>query len=157
MPRWLNIALIAVLVIGLVVAIAAPIGPLPGFRLGGSEAAAPESWAGQTLPDEVKLETGAGFLPRVVIIWVVEHAGRLHVIGSPDSTWVQAATEVSDVRLRIEDDVYDMRANRLPPGQTDVVQKYLDRYRPGYPDIVGSFPPFEEFAQGAAVFELVNR
>ena len=45
MPRWLTYVLIALIVLVLGVALAAPIGPMPGIRLGGSPANAPAQWS----------------------------------------------------------------------------------------------------------------
>ncbi len=160
MPRWLKIALALILIPGIVIAVAAPLGPLPGFRLGGSEAVAPERWSSVTLPDEVRLASYSGLLPHVVIIWVVEHDDSLFVVGDPSSSWVKGTTAAPDIDLRIGDAVYAMRANRLPAGHplmVDVLQAYIDRYKEDYPDIIAGFPPMEEFSQGGAVFELSSR
>jgi hypothetical protein len=157
MPRWLTNVLVVLVVLLLGVALAAPIGPMPGIRLGGTPATPPAQWSSVDLPEEVLLATSAGVLPHVVIIWVVESDNRLYVIGDPASTWVDGATRSPDVQLRVGDDVYDMRATRVPAGRQDLFQKYVDRYKDNYPDIIAGFPPMEEFAQGAAVLELVAR
>jgi hypothetical protein len=157
MPRWLAYVLTALVVVLIIVALAAPIGPMPGLRIGGTPAEAPASWAGEQLSDEVLFGTYDGALPYVVTIWIVESGGGLYVVGAPESTWVAKATSSSDVRVRIDDSVYDMRATRLPPGRVDVLQAYVDRYQADYPDIINSFPPLEELAQGSALFELTPR
>ena len=157
MPRWLTYVLIALFVLGLGVALAAPIGPMPGIRLGGNQTTAPVQWSSVTLPEEVQLATSTGTLPYVVIIWVVESDNRLYVIGAPDSNWVENATRSPDVRLRIGDNAYDMRATRIQTGRQDIYQMYIDRYKDNYPEIIASFPPIEEFSQGAALLELVSR
>ena len=156
MPRWLTYILVALIVLVLGLALFAPIGPMPGVRLGGNHASPPDQWSSVSLPEEVRLAT-SGTLPYVVIIWVVESDNRLYVIGAPDSTWVERATQTSDVRLRIDDNAYDMRATRLEPGRQDVFQMYIDRYKGNYPDIIAGFPPLEQFAAGAALFELTAR
>ncbi len=157
MPRWLTYVL-AVLVVGLiVVAIAAPIGPMPGIRIGGTPADAPDTWSAAELPDEVLFATYDGALPYVVTIWIVESGGGLYVVGDPESTWVKKATSASDVKVRINDAVYDMRATRMPPGRVDVLQAYVDRYKADYPEIIDSFPPVPDLAQGSALFELSPR
>jgi hypothetical protein len=157
MPRWLRNLLIVLIIAFVGAAIAAPIGPVPGIRIGGTSAAAPETWADANLPEEVRLAAYDGPIPYVVTIWIVESDDRLYVIGAPESTWVEKASRSPDVRLRIGDSVYDMRASRMPPGREDIFQAYIDRYRDGYPDIVGNFPPLAEFAQGGALFELIPR
>ena len=157
MPRWLTYVLAVLAAVLIILAIAAPIGPMPGLRIGGTPAEAPASWAGTQLPDEVLLATYDGPLPYVVTIWVVESGGRLYVVGAPESTWVAKATNSSDVRVRINDAVYDMQATRMPPGRVDVLQAYVDRYQADYPEIIDGFPPLEELAEGSALFELTPR
>ncbi len=157
MPRWLTDVRIVLVALALGVARAAPMGPRPGIRLGGNPATPPAQWSSVTLPEEVRLATSAGILPHVVIIWVVESDNRLYVIGAPDSTWVEGATRSPDVRLRIGDNAYGMRAIRIEPGRQDIFQMYIDRYKDNYPEIIETFPPVEEFSQGGALFELVSR
>jgi hypothetical protein len=157
MPSWLKIVLIVLLVVVLGAAIAAPIGPMPGFRIGGNDADAPEQWSSIDIPGEVRLASYSGLLPHVVIIWIVESDNRLYVIGDPASAWVEGATNAPDVRLRMGDNTYDMRATRLQPGPQEIFLKYINRYKDDYPEIIDSFPPPEEFATGAALFELTRR
>lgn len=88
---------------------------------------------------------------------MVESDDRLYVIGSPDRYWVGRATRSPDVRLRIGDDAYDLRATRIQSGPQSIFQKYIDRYKDNYPEIIANFPPIEEFSKGAALFELVSR
>ena len=130
MPRWLiyTLAILAVLLAG--VALTAPLGPVPGIRIGGTETGIPDNWTDVPLPEEVRLATYDGPLPYVVTIWIVESAGRLYVIGAPESTWVEKATASPEVKLRIGDDVYAMIATRQPPGREDVFQG-LHRPLPG--------------------------
>ncbi len=157
MPRWLTYTLTGIIIVLIGIALAAPLGPMPGVRIGGAEASAPVSWAGAQLPEEVRLATYEGPFPYVVTIWIVESGGRLYVIGDPESTWVEKATRAPEAKLRIGDDLYDVLAVRQPPGRTDVFQAYIDRYRDGYPEIVAGFPPLSEFARGGALFELTAR
>ena len=156
MPRWLTYTLAALAVLVVILVLTAPIGPMPGIRLGGSPATVPESWSSVALPDEVKLATKSGLFPHVVIIWVVALDDRLYLVGAPDSTWVENATRSPQVQLRMGDDVYNLTATRVD-GRVEVLQSYIDRYREDYPDIIASFPPMEEFAAGAALFELSAR
>ena len=157
MPRWLNYLLLTLAAVAIILAIVAPIGPMPGFRIGGSPAEPPASWTGAQLPDEVRFGTYDGMFPYVVTIWVVESGGSLYVVGDPASSWVEKATNTSDVRIRINDSVYDMQARRMPPGRVDVLQAYVDRYKADYPEIINGFPPLPELAQGSALFELTPR
>lgn len=157
MPRWLNYLLLALGAAGILLAIAAPIGPMPGFRIGGSAAEPPADWTGADLPDEILFAAYDGPLPYVVTIWIVESGGDLYVVGDPASTWVEKATSSPEVKVRINDAVYDMTATRMPPGRVDVLTAYVDRYQADYPGIIDGFPPLEEMAQGSALFELTPR
>ena len=157
MPRWLNYLLLALGAAGIIMAIAAPIGPMPGFRIGGSAAQPPADWYGRDLPDEILFGAYDGLLPYVVTIWIVESDGELYVVGDPASTWVEKATNSPEVRVRINDEVYDMTATRMPPGRVDVLAAYVNRYQADYPEIIDGFPPLEEFAQGSALFQLNPR
>jgi hypothetical protein len=47
MPRWMTYVLTALIVVLVGIAITAPIGPMPGLRLGGSDSLAPDR---QTAP-----------------------------------------------------------------------------------------------------------
>lgn len=157
MPRWLTYVLTVLVVALIIVVIAAPIGPMPGIRIGGTPTQAPAAWSATELPDEIQLATYDGPLPYVVTIWIVESGGGLYVVGAPESTWVEKATSSPDVRVRINDALYDMRAARMPPGRVDVLQAYVDRYKADYPDIIDDLPPLDELAQGSALFELTPR
>ena len=157
MPRWLAYVLATLLIVLIVLAIAAPIGPMPGLRIGGTPAEPPAAWSGTELPDEVLFAAYDGALPYVVTIWIVESGGGLYVVGAPESTWVQKTTSSPDVRVRINDAVYDMRATRMPPGRVDVLEAYVARYKDDYPDIIADFPPLPELAAGSALFQLTPR
>ena len=69
--------IVAILALALpIVLIAAPIGPLPGLWIGGTETPAPSIWQDTSGVDEIRLKA-PGAIPRVVIIWVVDLAGEL--------------------------------------------------------------------------------
>ena len=48
-----------------------PIGPMPGFFIGGQPTPVPKAWPDTSKVDEILLKV-PGILPRVVIIWVVQ-------------------------------------------------------------------------------------
>jgi hypothetical protein len=157
MSRWLTYVLTVLVAALVIVAIAAPIGPMPGLRIGGSVTDVPAAWTAAELPDEILFGTYDGALPYVVTIWIVASGGGLYVVGDPASTWVEKATSTSEVKVRIHDAVYEMRARRMPPGRVDVLQAYVDRYKDDYPEIIDGFPPVPELAQSSALFELTAR
>ena len=151
--RYAQIAAVVVIVLAVAVAIAAPIGPLPGFFIGGSEAKAPETWQDTSKTHEIRLRVD-GTLPRVVVIWVIDHAGELYVVGSADSGWVKMIGEASPVQVRIGDSTYPLNARRATDGLAEIATAYMDKYRPDYPDIVESFPTVEEVNDSWRVFRL---
>ena len=83
-----------------VVAVAAPIGPLPGFFIGGEQSAPPASWPDTSGVHEIRLKV-PGTLPRVVTIWVIDRGGELHVVGNRDSGWVKMIGQGAPVEMRL--------------------------------------------------------
>ena len=119
-----------VLILALIVFIfAAPIGPVPGFFIGGNPTENPESWMDTSGIHEIKLRV-EGALPRVVIIWVIEHADELHVLGAKDSKWISIIGDSAPVEARIMDNTYALRATLLTTGWEPIFKDYLDKYRP---------------------------
>lgn len=107
--KILKYAVAAVVVILLIGALIAPIGPVPGFIIGGNATAAPALWPDTSELHEIKLKAG-GFPPRVVIIWVIEHDDELWVAGGSDSGWVTRLAADGNAELRIEDNTYPVQA-----------------------------------------------
>jgi hypothetical protein len=151
--KILRIVALVLLAVGVVVAIVAPIGPLPGFFIGGEPTPAPASWPDTSEVHEIDLKV-PGTLPRVVTIWVVEHDGELHVVGSGESGWVRMIGGGAPVEMRLEGHTYALQAEPVAEGKELVLQAYVDKYRPDYPDIVASFPTASEASTGVAVFRL---
>jgi len=147
-------ALVALLVaLVLAVAVAAPIGPMPGFFIGGSQAQTPAAWPDTSSVHEVKLKVPGG-LPRVVIIWIVEVAGKLYVVGDKDSGWVRKIGPASPVELRLGDDTFALNAVAVSEGREAILSAWLDKYEPGYPEIVAGFRNDAAGAGNATVFRL---
>ena len=154
MPRWLT-PIIALLVLSpLIVVLAGPIGPIPGIRIGGTPTPPPADRASITLPDEVQLATGAGLLPRVVNIWVVSHENALFVFGAKDSGWVKNVQARANVELRIGDVTYPLTASVETAITREVYQKYIERYRAGYPEITATMPAVDEVSEVGVIFRL---
>ncbi|XOV84027.1 MAG: hypothetical protein ACFHXK_02700 [bacterium] len=141
-------ALLAILVI-----IVAPIGPMPGIFIGGQPTPAPTVWMDTSEVHEIKLAV-PGTIPRVVIIWVIQQAGELYVVGARDSGWVKMIGEGSPVKMRLGDNTYALNASLITDGWAPVLNAYVDKYRPDYPEIVEGFPPMEEAQASIAVFRL---
>ena len=151
--RFLKIGLGVIAVMAVVVALLAPIGPLPGFIIGGTPATPPATWPDTSKVHEIKLKV-PGTLPRVVIIWVIEYAGELYVAGSSDSGWVTRIGNASPVQMRLGDNTYNLTAETVTANQQAILTAYVDKYRPDYPDIVGGFPSVEEAADAFGLFHL---
>ena len=151
--RILKIIIVIAAIVGIVLMFAAPVGPLPGFFIGGTATEVPEQWPDTSATHEIRLRV-PGSPPRVVIIWVVEHDGELYVVGAPGSGWVSMIGSGSPVEMRLGDNTYALYAAPVSSGWEAVVTAYVDKYRPDYPDIVAGFPTPEEAAGQVAVFRL---
>jgi hypothetical protein len=155
--KALKIVALVVAVVLVVLIFATPLGPLPGLFIGGTATPVPASW-GDTRPiHEIQLQVGEGPIRRVVIIWVVQVDGLLHVVGAKESGWTAAIGGSGPVRMRMGDKTYDMQATLMTDGWQPVLQAYVDKYRADYPEIIEGFPSIDE-AQGAvSVFQLLPR
>ena len=137
----------------LVVVVAAPIGPLPGFFIGGEQAQPPATWPDTSSVHEVKLKVPGG-LPRVVIIWVIEVANDLYVVGDRSGGWARKIGTASPVELRLGDSTFALNAVAVSEGTEPILNAWLAKYEPDYPEIVADFRNDPAGAQRAAVFRL---
>lgn len=153
--KFLKYIVAAVVLIIALLAMLAPIGPLPGIFIGGSASAAPRIWQDTSQVDEVRLRV-AGAVPRVVIIWVVQQDNQLYVIGSNESGWVTMLGQGGPVHLRIGDATYPLLARKLTEEQLPIIASYQNKYRAGYPAIVGDMGAPEDMINGASVYLLAR-
>ena len=153
MMRALKIGLSLIGLAALILITIAPIGPMPGLFIGGTPATAPAQWPDTADVDEIRLRV-PGFLPRVVIIWVVESAGELHVVGARDSGWVSMLGEGGPVEMRLGDSTYPLSAVAIHTGFEAVLTAYVDKYRKEYPGIIAGFPSVHEARSTVSVFRL---
>jgi len=144
----LVVALLVVILIGL-----APIGPVPGVFIGGTQTATPAVWGNTSAEHEIRLKV-PGTIPRVVIIWVIQYENDLYIVGSKESGWVKMLGQGGNVDMRLGDNTYRLNASMLATGWQPVIAAYMDKYRVDYPDIVNSFPAAEEAKDSTAVFKL---
>ena len=147
---WVVGGLVAVLVI---FAVVAPIGPVPGFFIGGEPSETPSAWPATDDIDEILLKV-PGALPRTVIIWMVDYEGELYVVGAEGGGWVSMIGDESPVQMRLEGRTYDLTARRVQSGWEPMVEAYKAKYETDYPDIVAGFPSVEEAAGVMALFRL---
>jgi hypothetical protein len=123
---------------------------LPGGKLDGATAPAPNNWSFIDEVNTVQLETRPED-PYSVNIWAVGMGPLLYVhAGANRSSWVEHIEVDSDVRVRIEDMLYNLRASRVE-GQ-DEFTRFSDAYEEKY----GSRPRNEDVAE-AYLFRLEAR
>lgn len=151
--KILKIISLVVLIGLVVVALIAPIGPLPGFIIGGNPAPSPARWSDTSDVHEIKLKV-PGVIPRVVIIWVIEYGGELYVVGSKDSGWVEMIGDRAPVEMRLGDDTYALNASIVSEGWQPMMEAYVAKYQPNYPEIVASFPSVDDAKDLIAVYRL---
>ena len=133
-----------------------PIGPLPGFFIGGQPTSVPQTWPNTAKVDEILLKV-PGILPRVVVIWVVQVDGALYVVGNSASGWVERLGDGAAVEMRLSGNTYALNATPVTQDLERLLNAYKDKYRPNYPDIVAGFPALAEAGDEFGVFRLVAR
>jgi len=151
--KALKIALASLAGLLLVLALLAPIGPLPGFFIGGTLATAPDQWPDTSQVHEIMLKV-PGMLPRVVTIWVIDYEGELHVVGSKESGWVTMLEGGSPIEMRLGDMTYALSASAVTEGWQEILEAYVAKYRADYPDIIAGFPTIDEAEELVAVYRL---
>lgn len=149
---------IGVAILALVIAMIAwlaPLGPLPGFFIGGTETDVPEHWGDTSSIHEIRLKV-QGTLPHVVVIWCVQVDGQLYVVGSNNSGWVSMLDQGGPVKMRMGSETYSMNATLVTMDWQAILTAYQDKYRADYPDIVNGFPSLEEAVGTTSVFLLAS-
>jgi hypothetical protein len=123
---------------------------LPGGALEGSTVAVPESWAFTDAVKTVQLETRPED-PYSVNIWVIAIGKNLYVhAGTNRATWVANMEADPDVRLRVNDSIYELVASRVDS------QEEFDRFSDAYELKYGRRPRNENVAE-AYLFRLGAR
>ena len=88
-----------------------PLGPLPGFFIGGQPTSVPRTWPNTAKVDEILLKV-PGILPRVVVIWVVQVDGAFYVVGNSASGWVERLGDGAAVEMRLSGNTYALMPGR---------------------------------------------
>lgn len=123
---------------------------LPGGRLDGAMAPAPDDWGFCERVKTVQLETRPED-PYSDNIWAVGMGPLLYVhAGAHRSRWVENMEADSDVRVRVEDTLYDVRASRVED------QAEFTRFSNAYEEKYGSRPRNENVEE-AYLFRLEAR
>lgn len=97
-----------------------PVGPISGGALSGEVKAAPSDWTFVESVEQVQLETNPE-APHSVNTWIGTNAGALYLptsmIRGPklptEREWVRNVEADDRIRLRIGDDLYELRAERV--------------------------------------------
>ena len=123
---------------------------LPGGALEGAVVAAPDSWAFTDDVKTIQLETLPAD-PYSVNIWVIALGEHLYVhAGANRSTWVENMEADPNVRLQVEDSIYELVSARVE-GQDE-----FDRFSDAYEKKYGRRPRNENVAE-AYLFRLGAR
>jgi hypothetical protein len=123
---------------------------LPGGALEGSTVAVPDSWSFTDAVKTVQLETLPGD-PYSVNIWVIALNESLYVhAGANRATWVENMEADPNVRLRVNDSIYELVASQV--GDQDEFDRFSDAYEQKY----GRRPRNENVAE-AYLFRLQGR
>lgn len=123
---------------------------LPGGALEGKPAAVPESWAFTDDVDTVQLETRPAE-PYSINIWVTAAGEFVYVhAGANRSAWVEHIEADPNVRLRVDESIYELTAARV----TD--QAEFDRFSDAYEKKYGRRPRNENVAE-VYLFRLTAR
>lgn len=91
-----------------------PLGPLPGGALSGPVSAVPSDWAFSDEIETVQLETRPED-PYSVNIWGAGLDDGFYIASGQggEAEWAQHISDNSDVRLRVGEAVYELRATRV--------------------------------------------
>ncbi|HVH17890.1 MAG TPA: hypothetical protein VNF72_06290 [Myxococcota bacterium] len=123
---------------------------LPGGALEGTPAAVPESWSFTDAVETVQLETRPAE-PYSVNIWVTAADEELYVhAGANRSTWVEYIEADPNVRLQVDDSIYELVAARVND------QAEFDRFSDAYEKKYGRRPRNESVSE-AYLFRLAAR
>ena len=99
---------------------------LPGGALEGETVVVPPSWSFTDAVSTVQLETRPAD-PYSVNIWATAVGDSLYVhAGASRSTWVEHIEADPNVRLRVDDSIYELAAARV------VAQEEFDRFSDAY-------------------------
>jgi len=122
----------------------------PGGALEGPTVATPDGWSFTDDVDTVQLETRPDD-PYSVNIWVIAIDEHLYVhAGANRATWVENMEADPNVRVRVNDSIYELAASRVDS------QEEFDRFSDAYEKKYGRRPG-NESATEAYLFRLRAR
>jgi hypothetical protein len=127
-----------------------PVVLFPGKTLEGQTVAAPADWSFTDAVSTVQLETRPAD-PYSVNIWVIALDEHLYVhAGANRSEWVEYMEADPNVRIRVDESIYELRASRVD------TQDEFDRFSDAYEKKYDRRPRNENVAE-AYLFRLAAR
>jgi hypothetical protein len=127
-----------------------PLVMIPGGELSGETQPVPEDWTFTDSVETVQLETRPDD-PYSVNIWGVGIAEEFFVAsGKPDNAWAEHIAADDRVRLRVQEAIYDLRAER--DETPEAREQFLAAAKAKY-----DFEPDPDEASEAILFRLVPR
>jgi hypothetical protein len=106
-----------------------PLVMIPGGELSGREQAVPGSWDFAQDVDTFQLETNPED-PYSVNVWGIASGVDFFVAGARESGWVERLMADSRVRLRIGEDLYDLRG--VPVSDADSIARFVAEVKRKY-------------------------
>jgi hypothetical protein len=145
--RILPLFLVPFLIVTLLTA-CLPMDETPGLRLGGALSPAPSNFEFVSDHPTILLRAQGSILPRVVTIWGVGFPNALYVWGDPTSGWTQRVAQRPDVMVRIGEDAFELRAEKVSdPAEVErVVAAYAEKYGEDLEAIFGRPATVEDFS-----------
>lgn len=136
---WLRRNLKAILAIIVVVPALSfaygPIGPYPGLLIGGTSSPGLDDWTVLDAEGELLIETRTSFPYVVTINYLATNRG-LYVVGLRNSVWRNRIRANPDVRIRVVESTYEMRAYEVPKSDVEQFQFAIDSYCAKFPELV---------------------
>src|SRR5262245_58275531 len=125
---------VAALMIAALLSACSPNERRPGMVLSGEPAAYPSDWAFTDAAKEIAIQVHTPYLlPHAVTIWCAEVNGQLYIGASAPETkrWPKWADEKPDVKLGIENHIYDVHLTQLTDAAEIAVvqQAYKTKYQ----------------------------
>ncbi len=127
-----------------------PLVMIPGGRIDGTPTPPPGDWSFSDAVDTVQLETNPDD-PYSVNVWGVAAGAAFYIAaGDRDSQWARNMNRDPEVRLKIEDAIYELRA--VPVEDEAELERFLAAAKKKY-----DFEPDEEQRAGAQLYRLEPR
>jgi len=127
-----------------------PLLVMPGGALEGMSEPTPTDWAWTDEVSTIQLETNPDD-PYSVNIWVIASGAKLYVhAGTNRATWIENMEANPDVRVQIEDKIFELVASRVED------QAEFDAFSNGYEKKYSTRPRNEDVKE-AYLYRLMSR